>query len=81
MLSKSDVLNCQYSLLDLLSTGHAMRAALWAMYGRSELASLSSQLLLHGHGSSSNGTEPVVIAISNIALYFTIQVSTVQVSR
>lgn len=73
MLSKSDVVNCQHSLLDLLSTGHAMRAALWAMYGRSELASLSSQLLLHGQPSPSSGTESVVIAISNIALYFTIQ--------
>ncbi|XP_066905619.1 anaphase-promoting complex subunit 5 [Halyomorpha halys] len=73
LLSKSDVVNCQHSLLDILCTGHAMRAALWAMYGRSELASLSAQLLLHGQASSANGTEPVVIAVSNIALYFTIQ--------
>ena len=32
-LVKSDVLNCQHSLSDLVSTSLAQKAALWQFYG------------------------------------------------
>lgn len=43
---KSDVLNCQHSLLDLMSISCSEKAALWAYYGKVEMSAMSSQLLL-----------------------------------
>ncbi|XP_055538251.1 anaphase-promoting complex subunit 5 [Wyeomyia smithii] len=47
VLLKSDILNCQTSMMDLTANGIAERAALWAMYGKNEVSSLCSQLLLN----------------------------------
>jgi len=46
-LLKSDIINCQSSMSDLMSTSYAHKAALWNLYGKSEMSSLSSQLMLH----------------------------------
>lgn len=46
MLLKSDTLNCQHSLLHLMSTGLAERSALWSLYGKNEVATACSQVLL-----------------------------------
>lgn len=47
VLMRSDVLNCQFSMMDLMANSFAHKSALWTLYGKSEMASLSSQLLLH----------------------------------
>ncbi|KAJ8667297.1 hypothetical protein QAD02_008959 [Eretmocerus hayati] len=46
VLMKSDILNNQYSMIDLLSTMYAEKTALWAYYGKTEMASVCAQLLL-----------------------------------
>lgn len=46
---KSDTLNCQNSMLELLANSFAQKAALWLLYGKMEMSSLSSQLLLRLH--------------------------------
>lgn len=43
---KSDALNCQNSMFELLANSFAQKAALWLLYGKTEMSSLSSQLLL-----------------------------------
>ncbi|PSN35870.1 Anaphase-promoting complex subunit 5 [Blattella germanica] len=54
---KSDVLNCQHSMIDLMTNSYAQKAALWSLYGKSEMSMLSSQLLLHLN--TSNPTQGV----------------------
>ena len=54
---KSDVLNCQHSMIDLMTNSYAQKAALWSLYGKSEMSILSSQLLLHLN--TSNPTQGV----------------------
>jgi hypothetical protein len=46
-LSLSDAVNCQHSMSHLTAVSLAQRSALWALYGRRELCSLYSQLVLH----------------------------------
>lgn len=46
---KSDALNCQNSMLELLANSFSQKAALWLLYGKMEMSSLSSQLLLRLH--------------------------------
>ena len=46
-LSKSDMNNCQHSLIELILTSYAQKSALWNMYGRGYLSSTVSQLLLN----------------------------------
>ena len=53
-LSKSDMNNCQHSLIELILTSYAQKAALWNMYGRGYLSSTVSQLLLHLDSSASS---------------------------
>ncbi|KZC12695.1 Anaphase-promoting complex subunit 5 [Dufourea novaeangliae] len=45
-LMKSDVLNCQHSMTDLMSMTYAEKSALWAYYGKTEMSSVCAQLLL-----------------------------------
>ncbi|XP_039286737.1 anaphase-promoting complex subunit 5 isoform X2 [Nilaparvata lugens] len=46
-IMRSDLLNCQLSMPDMFGKSLSLKAALWALYGKSEMASLASQLLLH----------------------------------
>ncbi|RZF48027.1 hypothetical protein LSTR_LSTR002093 [Laodelphax striatellus] len=46
-IMRSDLLNCQLSMPDMFGKSLSQKAALWALYGKSEMASLTSQLLLH----------------------------------
>uniref|UniRef100_A0A0A9Y630 Anaphase-promoting complex subunit 5 n=4 Tax=Lygus hesperus TaxID=30085 RepID=A0A0A9Y630_LYGHE len=74
MLSRSDVINMQYSQMDLLLTSLGMFVALWSMYGRSDLAALAAQQLLHldpiekcqtlTHGDS------LILAVTCLVNYF-----------
>jgi anaphase-promoting complex subunit 5 len=47
VLLKSDILNCQHSIMDLTANCIAERAALWTMYGKNEISSMCSQLQLN----------------------------------
>uniref|UniRef100_A0A336M354 Anaphase-promoting complex subunit 5 n=1 Tax=Culicoides sonorensis TaxID=179676 RepID=A0A336M354_CULSO len=47
VLMKSDVLNCQHSIMNLMATSMAERAALWNLYGKNEIAACCSQVMLH----------------------------------
>ncbi|KAJ4439043.1 hypothetical protein ANN_14999 [Periplaneta americana] len=73
LLMKSDVLNCQHSMIDLMTNSYAQKAALWCLYGKSEMSSLSSQLLLHlntsnpTQGVQSYNGEGTCQAICNVA--------------
>ncbi|KAI4477768.1 hypothetical protein M0804_012596 [Polistes exclamans] len=76
-LMKSDVLNCQHSMIDLMSLTYSEKSALWAYYGKMELSSVCSQLLLlHNSGSKKqnifNGTSTcqAVVNVANILVEF-----------
>lgn len=76
-LIKSDVLNCQHSMSDLMSITFAEKSALWAYYGKTEMASLCAQLLLlHNTGDKKqhifNGpsTCQAIVAIANMLIEF-----------
>ncbi|XP_058790721.1 anaphase-promoting complex subunit 5 isoform X2 [Phymastichus coffea] len=45
-LTKSDSLNSQHTMIDLMSMIYAEKTALWAYYGKTEMASVCAQLLL-----------------------------------
>lgn len=68
---KSDVLNCQHSMSDLMSMTYAEKSALWAYYGKTEMSIVCAQLLLlHNSGNRKqslfNG-ESTCQAVVNIA--------------
>ncbi|XP_032683400.1 anaphase-promoting complex subunit 5 isoform X2 [Odontomachus brunneus] len=76
-LIKSDVLNCQHSMSDLMSITFAEKSALWAYYGKTEMASLCAQLLLlHNTGDKKqhmfNGpsTCQAIVTIANMLIEF-----------
>ncbi|XP_034191300.1 anaphase promoting complex subunit 5 ida [Osmia lignaria lignaria] len=76
-LTKSDVLNCQHSMTDLMSITYAEKCALWAYYGKTEMSSVCGQLLLlHNTGDKKqhmfNGpsTCQAVVNIANILVEF-----------
>ncbi|EFN74692.1 Anaphase-promoting complex subunit 5 [Camponotus floridanus] len=75
ILMKSDMLNCQHSMSDLMSITFAEKSALWAYYGKTEMASLCAQLLLlHNTGDKKqhvfNGppTCQAIVTIANILI-------------
>ncbi|XP_057337255.1 anaphase-promoting complex subunit 5 [Microplitis mediator] len=45
-LMKSDVLNYQHSMSDLMSMTYAEKSALWAYYGKAKISTICAQLLL-----------------------------------
>lgn len=73
LLMKSDVLNCQHSMIELMTNSYAQKAALWCLYGKTEMSCISSQLLLHlntanpTQGVQSYNGEGTCQAICNIA--------------
>ncbi|XP_018335499.1 anaphase-promoting complex subunit 5 isoform X2 [Agrilus planipennis] len=77
-ITKSDIVNCQHSYGDLISASYAHKSSLWLFYGKTEMSSLWSQLLLHLNmetavlGKSFCG-EPLCLSICNLANYFTLQ--------
>lgn len=76
VLIKSDMLNCQHSIMNLISNCIAERAALWNLYGKHEMASLCSQLLLNSNlkvmDKSYNG-EGLCQSLCNVALWHALQ--------
>ncbi|KAI0218824.1 Anaphase-promoting complex subunit 5 [Lamellibrachia satsuma] len=75
-LLKSDIVNCQHSMIDLMCTSYAQKAALWHMYGRREMSSLNCQMLLHLNtlelGVYRNG-EAECLALSHLARLHALQ--------
>ena len=73
LLNKSDMLNCQHSLIALILNSYAQKAAFWTFYGRGQEASIVSQLLLHLDSSDPSRHnlymtgEPEAIAMINVA--------------
>ncbi|KAG5681512.1 hypothetical protein PVAND_010938 [Polypedilum vanderplanki] len=76
VLIKSDMLNCQHSIVNLISNCIAERAALWTLYGKHEMASLCSQLLLNSNlkimDKTYNG-EGLCQAMCNVAMWHAYQ--------
>ncbi|EZA49509.1 anaphase-promoting complex subunit 5 [Ooceraea biroi] len=77
ILMKSDMLNCQHSMSDLMSITFAEKSALWAYYGKTEMASLCAQLLLlHNAGDKKqqifNGpsTCQAIVTVANMLIEF-----------
>lgn len=77
ILMKSDMLNCQHSMSDLMSITFAEKSALWAYYGKMEMASLCAQLLLlHNTGDKKqhmfNGpsTCQAIVTVANMLIEF-----------
>ncbi|KAM0724443.1 Anaphase-promoting complex subunit 5 [Formica fusca] len=75
ILMKSDMLNCQHSMSDLMSITFAEKSALWAYYGKMEMASLCGQLLLlHNTGDKKqhmfNGpsTCQAIVTVANMLI-------------
>jgi anaphase-promoting complex subunit 5 len=76
VLVKSDILNCQHSIMNLIANCIAERAALWTIYGKHEMASLISQQLLNSNlkvmEKSHNG-EGLCLALCSVALWLSFQ--------
>lgn len=80
LLMKSEVINYQHSLMDLMANCIAQKAAVWTLYGKNEIASLCSQLLLHvvrtnskrDNDSMDNG-EGVCQSLCCVALWLSLQ--------
>lgn len=47
IITKGDYINYHHSMTDLTMAGLANTAALWSLYGKTEMASISCQLLLN----------------------------------
>lgn len=72
-LLKSDILNCQHSQSHFMCVSYAQKAALWHMYGKREMCSVSSQLVLNldtSEGGIYHNGEPVCIALCNMAKFY-----------
>ncbi|KAK6628847.1 hypothetical protein RUM43_002663 [Polyplax serrata] len=63
VLMRSDVLNCQHMLSELAANSYCLKAALWTLYGQSNMASLCSQQLLRLESKQSS----VCLAMCNVA--------------
>lgn len=59
LLLKSDILNCQHSMMNLIGNCLAEKTAIWSLYGKNDIASLFSQILLNSNlktlGKANNG--------------------------
>ena len=78
ILTRSDILNCQHSIIELVTSSYSQKSAFWSMFGRSHMCSIVSQLLLNldysGNGSIGNKredgiyitSEAMALSLSNI---------------
>ncbi|KAL1501123.1 hypothetical protein ABEB36_006508 [Hypothenemus hampei] len=72
-LTKSDMLNCQHNYKDLIFNNNAMKSSLWRLYGKTDMCSLWSQVLLYLNIDTVTQTaahygEGYLQAICNVAL-------------
>uniref|UniRef100_T1IR26 Anaphase-promoting complex subunit 5 n=1 Tax=Strigamia maritima TaxID=126957 RepID=T1IR26_STRMM len=73
-MMKSDILNCQHSMLELMANSFAQKAALWRTYGKNFMTNLSSQILLHLNTADPmrkglfHSGEGICLALCNVAV-------------
>ncbi|XP_050302201.1 anaphase-promoting complex subunit 5 [Anthonomus grandis grandis] len=77
-LTKSDMLNCQHNYKDLIFNNNAMKASLWRLYGKTDMCSLWSQVLLYLNIDTETQTsahygEGYLQAICNVAMDMLLQ--------
>ncbi|CAH1119671.1 unnamed protein product [Phaedon cochleariae] len=77
-LAKSDMINCQHNYKDLISNNYSMKSSLWQLYGKTEMSSLWSQLLLYQNMDSVSPSkafygEGFCLAVCNIANHLLMQ--------
>nr|CAD7459333.1 unnamed protein product [Timema tahoe] len=79
LMSRSDQLNFQHSMVELMANSYSQKAALWSLYGKTQMCSVSSQLLLHlntamlAYGSPVYNGEACCQAVCNVANILTEQ--------
>ncbi|XP_060520382.1 anaphase-promoting complex subunit 5 [Cylas formicarius] len=77
--TKSDMLNCQNNYKDLIFNNNVMKASLWQLYGKTEMCSLWSQMVLYlnidtsGRTHGSHYGEGYLHAVCNTALVMLLQ--------
>lgn len=67
---KSEKINFQNTLMELVSNCFSQKSAVWQQYGRTELSSLCNQLLLQTFDSS---TESVCLSLCHLSLWLALQ--------
>ncbi|KAG8201693.1 hypothetical protein JTE90_012757 [Oedothorax gibbosus] len=76
LLSKSDVQNCQHSMIDLMGSAYTLRAGLWSYYGKSAMSWLTCVLYLFldtpdiARGGVYHISEGTCLALRNLAMAF-----------
>lgn len=75
---KSEVINFQHSLMDLVANSLSQKAAVWQLYGKTELSSLCNQLLLQVVRSNKDtdcieNSEAVCLSLCSVALWLSLQ--------
>uniref|UniRef100_A0A0K2VFI6 Anaphase-promoting complex subunit 5 n=1 Tax=Lepeophtheirus salmonis TaxID=72036 RepID=A0A0K2VFI6_LEPSM len=75
VLTKSDVLNCQHSIIELITSSYAQKSAFWTLYGKTRMSFTVSILLLNLDTSDPTReglyvmSESYVLALCNVARY------------
>ncbi|KAK9882007.1 hypothetical protein WA026_018860 [Henosepilachna vigintioctopunctata] len=77
-LAKSDIINYQHNHRDLISNSYAVKSSLWQFYGKPEMSSLWSQLLLYLNidnpkPSKAYYGEAFCLSICNVAMHLLAQ--------
>lgn len=72
------MINCQHNYKDLISNNYSMKSSLWQLYGKTDMSSLWSQLLLFQNMDSISASkafygEGFCLAVCNIANHLLIQ--------
>ncbi|XP_077292217.1 anaphase promoting complex subunit 5 ida [Arctopsyche grandis] len=73
LLMKGDVIHCQHSMADLIQISLVNRAVLWALYGKTEMASICCQLLLNLNTAGEWESEAACLATCGTAQMLAIQ--------
>lgn len=76
VLVKSDILNCQHSIMNLIANCIAERAALWTLYGKNEMSSLINQQLLNSNLKTMEKThngEGLCLSLCSVCLWLSQQ--------
>lgn len=78
LLMKSEILNFQHNLTDLIANCLSQKAAIWQLYGKTEIASLCNQLLLqvirtNKESDCVENSEPACLSLCCVALWLSLQ--------
>lgn len=78
LLMKSEILNFQHNLIDLVANCLSQKAAIWQTYGKTEIASLCNQLLLQVIRSNKDSdcienSEATCLSLCFAALWLSLQ--------